>query len=133
MINLREVYGKRYKIGIDPSWDAETPENRTWCRQHGEELYYYELLGKHGQLYNHSDTHLQMWIKPRLGSRLYRAIPPGWRVHQNASDGYAFVLPNSDIGLAFKWIKPRKKRIGRNDPKTLEHLRQIRLARKIQP
>lgn len=123
MINLKEVYGKRYKIEVDPSWDAETTENRTWFRQHGEEPYYFELVGKYGRLYNQSDTHLQMWVSGRLGVKLSKNIPVGWVQIQGCSEGYGFKLPNSDISQAFSWIKPRKKRVGNTSPENLARLR----------
>lgn len=125
MLDLKLTYGKRYKIGIDPSWDAENTQNRSTFRQNGEEPYYYELLGKYGKLYNHSLTHLQIWITPKLGAKLNRSLPSGWKLHQNASDAYTFILPNSDISIAFKWIKPRKRRVGPTDPATIARLRQF--------
>ena len=127
VIDLKQTYGKRYKIEIDPSWDAETTANRTWFRQHGEEPYYYELIGKHGRLYNHSDTHMQMLITSRLGANLRRNLPEGWKTHQRASDGCTFILPNSDVSIAFKWIKPRKRRQG---PKDTSHLRAYHFKKK---
>lgn len=132
MINLKETYGKRYKIEIDPSWDAETTENRTWFRQHGEEPYYYELVGKYGQLYNNSETHMQVWVNGRLGVKLSKNLPQGWKQKQGCSEGYAFILPNSDVSTAFSWIKPRKRRVGNTSPENLARLAAYKFPKKGQ-
>ena len=121
MLNLKEVYGKRYRIKMDESYAVETSPGKT-----AEIAWYYEIDGRNGQIYNRSDTHLQLWIKPRIGLRLYRALPSGWEVVQAASDGYAFSLPNAEIGLAFKWVKPRKRRLV--DPAQADRLKSYRFG-----
>lgn len=45
MIDLKAQFGKRYKVFYDPSWDAETSEQRTIIRQSSMEPWYYELRG----------------------------------------------------------------------------------------
>lgn len=111
MLNLKEVYGKRYRIQLDAAYEAETFHGKTT-----EIGWYYELVGLYGQIYPHSESHLQVWLNPRLGTALKRNLPMNWHVTQNSSDGLAFSFPNSDISVAFKWIKPRKRRIGRPAP-----------------
>src|SRR3954466_14083815 len=111
MIDLKAVYGKRYRIGLDSSYELEKYDGKTQ-----DVAWYYEIIGRSGQLYNHSDTHLQIWISPRLGKLLYDNLPLDWTATQNTSEGFAFKFPNKDIGVAFKWIKPRKRRIGRPAP-----------------
>ena len=111
MIDLKDTYGKRYKVRLDDSYAVET-----WPRKTQEIAWYYEIVCKYGQIYNHSDTHLQMWITPRLGKRVYDTLPADWKVIQNADDGYAFSFPSGDIGRAFQYVKPRRKRIGPSNP-----------------
>ena len=127
MVDLKAVYGKRYKIGMDASYEAET-----FPGKEKDVAWYYELIGKHGQLYCHSDTHLQIWVKPRIGKRIYNddtfSFVVGyetWKIVQTADDGYAFAFPNAEISKGFDLIKPRRRRIGRTDPANLAMLRRV--------
>jgi hypothetical protein len=120
MLDLKATYGKRYRIALDESYDAEKYDGKSQ-----DIAWYYEIIGKYGQIYPHSATHLQMWLaSTKLGARLSRSLPPDWTGIQNTSEGYSFVFPAKDISTAFRWVKPRKRRQGTSDPARLQKLRE---------
>lgn len=116
MMNLKDTFGKRYRIRMDKSYAAETMPGKE-----KDIAWYYEIDGRNGQIYNHSETEIQFWINGRRRSKKIKRLHPHWEVQQFCDEGSAWVLPNAMIGEAFKWIKPRKHRIV--DPKQAERLK----------
>lgn len=106
MINLKETFGRRYRIRMDESYAIEK-----YPGKEKDIAWYYEIEGWKGQIYNHSEIEIQFWINSsRIATKIHK-VHPEWKIQQLCSDGGTFVLPNSVIGEAFKWIKPRKRRI----------------------
>jgi hypothetical protein len=127
MLDLKATFGKRYKNQLDESYHVEKSPGKE-----KEIAWYYELVGKYGTIYNHSDTHLQVWINStRLGARLSHHLPADWTLHSSCSEGFGFVLPNSGIGIALNQIKPKKCRVGRPAPHLTQY--QFKPKAEVQP
>jgi len=102
----------KYKTFFEKeTWDAEIEEGKT-----GYKWRFYYLLGINGsQIYPYSETHLAIQIAAkrfgfnRIGEKIYRDPPEGWKIIQNGDDRMVFTLPNKDLDIAAKLIKARKK------------------------
>lgn len=56
MINLKEAYGKQYKIFMDEAWEhlqVKSEEDKPW---------YYEIRGRYGLIYSYDDTTLAVMV-----------------------------------------------------------------------
>lgn len=105
MINLREYYGKQYKIFLDESWEYmenKSEEEKPWC---------YELRGKYGLIYPYDDSTLAVMvtsesIKGRLKRNFKGRVATFWD-----GDGEGVFL--FDPGLIYEiaeMIRARRRR-----------------------
>lgn len=113
-LDLMKKYGKRYKVSRDPSWDAETAENRTEFRKSGEEPWYWELIGRKGRLYPHGETVCAVLLSPRISAKLERSslFKSGEaKLKVVPDEGSIYLIPNATTDTVLPYLQPRKRRI----------------------
>ena len=104
MIDLKEVYGKCYKVTMDESWEVERQrkeEDRPW---------YYEIVGRLGMVYPHSDTEISIELTPRTWKKWEKSNPVPYTLKRICDEGPTLIIGNIHLNDALKWINPRRKR-----------------------
>ena len=103
-INLKELYGKHYKIGLDPAAKHE--------KGGSGDPWYFMILCRRGNIYPYSDKLLGFYCtKGKTRNRLHDEHPE-IQVHNWADDGEAiFLFPVELFNLIAKYAQPRTKRI----------------------
>ena len=103
-MNLKEMYGKRYRISMDESYAAEKdPEAR-------KEIWrYYEIRGKYGMVFPYG------WNKPAVTFTSNKVSNKtskdrNWQILQNGEDEQTYLVPKEDLEYVIESINPRKKR-----------------------
>lgn len=106
MINLKKEFGSKYRVFYDPSWDAETADNRTEARKSDAESWYYELRGPQVIISPRSaDTVAARWIG--LGNKALFQAATSIRV----LDGEVlYIIPNSALKGVLGAVKVYRKR-----------------------
>lgn len=59
------MFGGKYVITLDESWDAETPANRAEFLAKNEVWWYYEIKGRCGTAYPFSETEVAVVLPAR--------------------------------------------------------------------
>ena len=72
-MDLNKLFGKRYVVTLDPSWDAESPENRAESRPEDVPWHYHEIKGRCGMVYPYSETQIAVVLPTRAARRLIRS------------------------------------------------------------
>jgi hypothetical protein len=102
-MNLKQLFGRRYRVTLDESWGHETEEGKS-----KNEWRYHEIKGKYGVIYPYSYSQLTCifnsmivygWFKDR-----------GWRIIQDGESEKNVFIPFESIEEVLKAIKPRKRR-----------------------
>ena len=102
-INLKDLYGKRYKIGFDPSVQYEEGGKR--------DPWYYLILCRSGNIYPYSDELLGFHCTSRIIRNRLHKEHPEIRVQNWSDDGEAiFLFPVELFDIVAEYAKPRKKR-----------------------
>lgn len=105
MLNLMETFGKKYKITMDESWAVERQ------RKEEEKIWYYEIVGRLGTVYPHSETHCAFELTPRTWKKMQAVtLPYTIKKHRECDEGPTLLIENDDVSMALRWIRPRKKR-----------------------
>lgn len=98
-INVKALYGDKFKIGLDDAMDAHTPD--PW---------YYQILCQYGHIYPISDKRLGFFCESgNIKERLKREHPEIDIPQDGDGEGvFAFMLDQFEI--VAKYAKPLKKR-----------------------
>lgn len=102
-INLKELYGDKYKIGHDPAAELE-PNGR-------KDPWLFIIPCRYGHIYPYSDKLLAVWAEGRIiRQRIRRRFPklenPNW-----GDDGEAiFLFPVVMFDGIAEIVKPKRKR-----------------------
>ena len=98
-VNLRQEYGKRYKIG------REAPAN-SWT-----DPWYHVLLCRYGHIYPHSATELAFTSNRRLkATRKLAATISGARILTFGDDGVTVAFPAEQLETVLELVKPYRRR-----------------------
>lgn len=102
-MNLKQLFGRRYRVTLDESWGHETEEGKS-----KNEWRYHEIKGKYGVIYPYSQTQLTCIFNSMIvyGWFKYR----GWRIIQDGESEKNVFVPFENIEEVLKAIKPRKRR-----------------------
>ncbi len=99
-LNVRELYGDKYKCGLDPAARHE--------RNGRKNAWYFVIRCRYGEIYPYSDTLLAvMVIGPRKVAEIRRA---GFMVHQDGDGEAVFLFDPGHFDEVATVVKPRKKR-----------------------
>jgi hypothetical protein len=89
-MDLNLMFGDRYEVSLDESWDAETPENRVEFLAKGEKWWYYEIKGKCGTVYPYSETQIAVVLPTRTARRLVKLMGSELTLLQHADDAMCY-------------------------------------------
>jgi len=116
-INLRERFGKRFKVRFEESYYAERLEFRA---AEAPWLMLIPCVG--GEIYPHGGTTLAVFI--RRGARVKRlAAIPGVQVKTDGDDGATFHFDVADFDKVAEIVKPRRRRTATD--KVRAHLAEV--------
>src|SRR4051812_47664134 len=104
-INLREQFGRQYRIGHDPAYAAEHGG-----RGRTDDPWLQILLCRRGHIYPHGGDLLGVATNSRGSTATAIATLPGVIVVQDADDGINAIFPLSMFEQIAQLIKPRRKR-----------------------
>ena len=111
MINLQEKYGKRYKVTMDESWNAESSENRAEWKANGEIAWYYEIKGKRGTLYMQKENACALEMTPQLYEKLKMLVPVVFEWTRDCDEGPTLLIKEPQLEAVVEFIQPRRKRV----------------------
>jgi len=117
-INLREQFGKRFKIRYDESYYAENPKFRS---QEEPWLQIIPCIG--GEIYPHGGSRLAAFLRPGPRAKQLRALRCV-EVHTAGSDGVTVLFDVADFDQVAQIMQPRKRRSPQYTPEQLEAKRQ---------
>lgn len=124
-MNLKQLYGKRYRVTLDESWEHEKEEGKSL-----NEWRYHEIKGKFGTLYPYSKDQLtclftSLIIANRFNNR-------GWKVIQSGDTEINIFIPFENVEEVLRAIRPKKRRQLSDDQKKVnaERLRRFYFGRK---
>ena len=109
-MNLKAMFGRRYVVTMDTSLDAETPENRAEFRAKGEDIYYQEIKGRCGTVYNYSKTQVAIVLPTRAARRLAMLLGSALTLLQHADDAMCYKADASHVTSIVRFIKPKRLR-----------------------
>lgn len=104
MIDLKEKFGKRYRVTLDESWDVERnrkAEDRPW---------YDEILGSRGWCYLQNRSVLAVEMKNRVFNAYEHKMPFPYS-HVRVGDETQKLLVNEEhIDKSISFIRPKRRR-----------------------
>lgn len=105
MINLKEAYGKQYKIFLDESWEYmenKSEEDKPW---------YYELKGKYGAIYPYDEKRLAVDVTSSvIAQRVKREMKDQLSLFVDRDDGAVFLFNPGFIHEMAAVIKTKKRK-----------------------
>jgi hypothetical protein len=110
MMDLKKIFGDKYMVTLDESWESETPENRTEFLAKGKEVWYYEIKGRRGTIYPYSDTHIAVVLPTRSARRLVNLMGSELILLQHADDAMCFKADVQHTNALIRFIKPKRMR-----------------------
>lgn len=111
MINLREKYGKRYKVTLNGAWEG------------GRKEPFYEIVGKRGYI-RPFGKNLELYLTSIvLANRIERDYKQ-FEVKNHYDDATAFEFTEEYLPAACKFIKAKNRR--QMTPEGLERLARLR-------
>ncbi len=128
MIDLKKEYGKKYRIFMDESWEAEVnrdPKDKPW---------YYEIRGKYGKIYLYGSNKLAVHITSNvIGNRVERENQDIFNLYLKRSEGSTFLFKEENLEMAAKLIKAKTRRVLSDEQKAklIEGGRSFRFSKGI--
>lgn len=104
MINLKEQYGKKYRVTLDESWGVEVnkkPEDRAW---------YDEIHGKRGWCYIQNPQTLAIELKNRIFNAFIDSLPFPYNHVRVGDETQKLLINEKHIDKAISFLRPRKRR-----------------------
>lgn len=105
MIDLKEQYGKRYKVTLDESWDVERD------RKAADRPWYEEIKGKRGWCYLHNRSVLSVEISNRVFNAYQHKMPFPYSYVRGGDETQKVLVEEEHIAKAINFIIPRRKRM----------------------
>jgi len=101
-LNLKELFGDRYKIAIDESAFCKNESKR--------DPWYFQIPCKYGHIYPISDKYLGFWCDSRIiKTRMVREVPDIELVQDGDKEGVFRFTPEQFEKVA-KYARPRRRR-----------------------
>lgn len=114
MIDLKAIFGKRYKVAPCPCEGEHPGDPRKWM----------EIAGKRGYIRLWGDSELELYItNTRIAARIERENKM-FKPKNHYDDATAFVFSPEYVPAACKWIKAKNRR--QMTPEALERLARMR-------
>ena len=107
-MDLKQMFGYRYLITLDESWEAETPENRAEFRAQGEEWWYWQIEGRRGTIYPFNASTIAVDVTPRRARRLEALLGAALTLHTRCDEVVAYKADVQHIKVILRFIKPKR-------------------------
>lgn len=102
-MNLKELFGRRYRVTLDESYQHETEEGKSL-----QEWRWHEIRGKFGILYPYSKDQLACLFTSVIIANRFNV--KGWRVLQDGDFERNVLIPFDSVQEVLKAIRPKKRR-----------------------
>lgn len=100
-VNLRELFGSRYRVVLDESARQEPGGN--------QDPWLFQIPCKFGDFYPHSDSQIGFYCKSgRIRDRLHRELPD-IEVNQMGDGEAVFLFAPEQFDLVVRYAKPKRK------------------------
>jgi len=109
-MNLKTMFGGRYVVTMDESWEAETPENRAEFLAKQEQWWYWEIRGKCGWVYPYGETQIAVLLPTRAARRLDKLMGSDLTLLQHADDDKCYRADVKHVSALVRFIKPKRLR-----------------------
>lgn len=111
MIDLMKLYGKKYKVTMDESWDAENPDNRTEWKANGEIAWYYEIRGRRGMIYLQKENACALECTEKVWGNMRKKYGLVLERLRGCDEGPTLLVKESELDTIVKAIGPRKRKV----------------------
>lgn len=111
MIDLMKLFGKRYRVTMDESWNAETSENRSEWSKNGEIAWYYEIKGRRGTLYMQKENACALEVTGHTYQNMRKDNPFLFEKIRSASEGCTLLVKEPELDSVVALIRPRRRRV----------------------
>ncbi len=108
-MDLKEMFGHRYVVTLDESWEAEKPEHRTEFEAKGNVWWYYEIKGKHGRVHPHSESRIGARLSRRIGKKALAALGQDLEILEDSIEAIGLRTDVRNIKMLLKLIKPTRR------------------------
>ena len=111
MIDLKKIYGKKYRIFMDEAWAVEDSQSNP--DKVKDKPWYYEIRGKYGKIYLYStkDNILAVHINSNvISNKIERENTAILSLYMKTEEGSVFLFKPETLEFVAKIIKARKKR-----------------------
>ncbi len=109
-MDLVKMFGDKYHVTQDESWEAETPANRVEFLAKGDEVWYYEIKGKRGTVYPYSQTQVAVVLPTRAARRLVQLMGAELVLLQHADDSLCYKAGAKHAAAIVRFIRPKRLR-----------------------
>jgi len=109
-MDLKQLFGDKYLVTLDESWEAETPQNRAEFQANDEEKFYYEIKGKCGTVYPYSKTQVAVVLLTRAAGRLVKLMGSELVLLQHADDAICYKADAKHAAAIVRFIRPKRLR-----------------------
>jgi hypothetical protein len=109
MINLKKLYGKKYRIFMDEAWNAEdfisNPDKLK------DKPWYYEIRGKYGKIYLYGSNKLAVHISSNfISNRVERNNTDIFNLYLKTSEGSIFLFNPEYFEFVAKLIQAKRRK-----------------------
>ena len=105
LLDLKVMFGRRFKLGVDPSYHAERPDLR-----HDARPWLRTILCQHGEIIPWGNSTLAaVTAKAGTVARRLKALP-NIEVWQDGSDGVTVLFDAADFDQIADIMRPRRRR-----------------------
>lgn len=109
MFDLKEQYGKKYRIYMDEAWHIETAESNP--SKVKDKPWYYEIQGKYGAVYLYGENKLAVRITGnRIKSKIKTEYGSLLRLYIEAENESIFLFNPENLEIVAGLIKARRKK-----------------------
>jgi len=93
-MNLKEIYGNKYKVSIDPSFNFDDSESRR------EMWRYYEIKGHYGKVYSYAWNRPAVFFSSNIvANRIHKST---WNIIQDGDFERTILIPLEDLDMVIE-------------------------------
>jgi len=109
-MDLNKMFGHKYQVTLDESWDAERTETRAELQAMSDGWRYQEIKGKCGTVYPYSETQIAVVLPTRAARRLFKLMGPKLTLLQHADDAMCYRADFNHAETLVRFIRSKSLR-----------------------
>jgi hypothetical protein len=98
MLNIRDTFGKQYRVALDPS-------AASWA-----DPAYHVLRTKTGEVHVHGEEHAGVEVRSKHFSIIRDLAGRGFRLHQDGDELKTFLVPWEELADVLPMLRPYRRR-----------------------